>query len=104
MSPASEKVPMSYVEIEDALTELDRWTYKGQVIERVFKTGNFSDGVALINEFAKTADEMNHHPDVFLSYPKVKVQLMTHEVHGITKRDIELARKINEIALSQGIF
>ncbi len=104
MSPASEKVPLTEVEIEDALTEIDGWTFKGQVIERIFKTGNFNDGVALIGEIAKSADEMDHHPDVFLSYPKVKVHLMTHDVHGITKLDIELARKINELALSQGIY
>lgn len=104
MPAASEKVPLSREAIEEALTEIDGWAHKGQVIERIFKTGNFSDGVALVNEIAVEADKANHHPDVFITFPKVKVQLMTHEVSGITKLDLALASKINAIALSQGIY
>lgn len=104
MPAASEKVPLRPEAIEEALTEIDGWALKGQVIERIFKTGTFADGVALVVEIGTAADAANHHPDVFISYPKVKVQLITHEVGGVTKLDINLARKINEIALSQGIY
>ena len=104
MPAASEKVPLRPEAIEEALTEIDGWVLKGQVIERVFKTGTFADGVALVVEIGAAADAANHHPDVFLTFPKVKVQLITHEVGGVTKLDINLARKINEIALSQGIY
>jgi 4a-hydroxytetrahydrobiopterin dehydratase len=102
--PAREKTPLNDTEIEDALTELEGWICKAQTLERVYKTGNFNDGLALVNAIAEAADEANHHPDIFLSFPKVKVQLITHDVGTITQLDVDMAKKVNEIALSQGVF
>ena len=102
--PSQEKTPLTDVEIEDALTELDGWILKAQSIERVYKTGTFNAGLALVTEIAKAADEVNHHPDVFLTYPKVKIQLITHDVGGVTQLDLDMAKTINEIALNQGVF
>ncbi len=103
MSTAREKTLLTEFQIEEALTEIDGWEYKGNRLERTFKTKNFTTGVEFINEIVPKAEAANHHPDVFLSYPKVKIQLMTHELHGISNLDIELAQEINEIALAQGI-
>jgi len=90
-------------QIEEALIQLDGWEYKGFRLERIYKTGSFVDGVDLIKEITEAAEAMNHHPDVFLSYPKVKIQLWTHDVNGITALDIELAAKINDLAANQGL-
>lgn len=97
------KTVLNEVQIEDALTEIDGWEFKGNRLERVIKTSSFVNGVELIKEITPAAEELNHHPDVFLAYSKVKVQLWTHEVNGITQLDVELAQRINEIALTQGI-
>src|SRR6202034_4735581 len=61
-------------------------------------TGSFRVGVALITAIGDLADAANHHPDVDLRYPGVSVRLVTHEVGGLSSRDIELARQISAAA------
>src|ERR1700722_3517678 len=68
-----------------------------------FKTGSFRVGVALINAIGDLADAANHHPDVDLRYPGVSVRLVTHEVGGLSSRDIELARQISAAARDLGV-
>jgi 4a-hydroxytetrahydrobiopterin dehydratase len=68
-----------------------------------FRTGSFRVGVALINAIGDLADVANHHPDVDLRYPGVTVRLVTHEVGGLSLRDIELARQISAAARDLGV-
>lgn len=98
-----ERVVLSPVQVEEALTDLEGWELKAGKIERVFKTGSFINGLELIQDIAKAAEELKHHPDVLLTYPKVKIHLMTHDVNGITALDVKLAAAINKIADQQGI-
>jgi 4a-hydroxytetrahydrobiopterin dehydratase len=51
----------------------------------------------------EAAERANHHPDVKLTYPYVDLKLISHDVSRITQRDIDLARRISEIADEQGI-
>ena len=46
---------------------------------------------------------VNHHPDVTLTYPWVGLRLWSHDAAGLTQRDIDLARRISEIAREQGV-
>jgi 4a-hydroxytetrahydrobiopterin dehydratase len=68
-----------------------------------FRTGSFRVGVALINAIGDLADAANHHPDVDLRYPGVTVRLVTHEVGGLSARDVELARQISAAARALGV-
>jgi 4a-hydroxytetrahydrobiopterin dehydratase len=68
-----------------------------------FKTGSFRAGVALVNVIGELADAANHHPDVDLRYPGITVRLVTHEVGGLSSRDIELARQISAAARDLGV-
>ena len=68
-----------------------------------FATGKFRVGVALVVEIGRLADAANHHPDVDLRYPGVTVRMTTHEVSGLTSRDIELARGISAAARELGV-
>lgn len=63
-----------------------------------FRTGSFDKGVALVDAIGRLADDANHHPDVDLRYPDVTVRLSTHEVGGLSERDVALARKISQAA------
>ncbi len=63
-----------------------------------FRTGSFAKGVALVDAIGALADAADHHPDVDLRYPGVTVRLTTHEVGGLSERDIELARQISAAA------
>ena len=68
-----------------------------------FRTGSFRVGVALVSAIGDLADAANHHPDVDLRYPGVSVRLVTHEVGGLSPRDVELARQISAAARDLGV-
>jgi len=63
-----------------------------------FGTGSFATGVALVGAIGTLADAANHHPDIDLRYAGVTVRLMTHDVDGLSQRDVELARQISAAA------
>lgn len=68
-----------------------------------FRTGSFATGVRLVDAIGVLADAANHHPDVDLRYGNVTVFLSTHDVQGLSQRDIELARQISAAARDLGI-
>ncbi|MDP1877426.1 MAG: 4a-hydroxytetrahydrobiopterin dehydratase [Actinomycetota bacterium] len=68
-----------------------------------FRTGSFAKGVALVDAIGLLADAANHHPDVNLRYPGVTVRLFTHDVDGLTTRDLDLARQVSAAARGLGI-
>jgi 4a-hydroxytetrahydrobiopterin dehydratase len=67
-----------------------------------FRTGSFATGVALVGAIGRLADAADHHPDVDLRYAGVTVRLMTHDVQGLSERDVELARQISGAARELG--
>lgn len=69
----------------------------------VFRTGSFNKGVDLVARIGALADAANHHPDVDLRYPNVTVRVSTHEVGGLSERDISLAQQISAAAAELGI-
>ena len=68
-----------------------------------FATGSFAKGVESVAAIRRLADAANHHPDVDLRYGGVRVTTMTHEIGGISDRDVALARQISEAARGRGI-
>lgn len=68
-----------------------------------FRTGSFARGVDLVARIGAMADAANHHPDVLITYPAVEVRMITHEVDGLTERDVALAREISAAVREMGI-
>lgn len=88
-------------QIEKRLAGLPGWKQVevgGQPgIEKTFKTGNFMSGLKLVTSIAELAEAAGHHPDVLLTYPKVVIQLTTHDAGGLTAKDFDLARDIEKL-------
>ena len=82
---------------------VDDWRVIDNVAQAHFESGSFAKGLALVNEIGRLAEAANHHPDIALSYPSVDVSLSTHEVNGLTQRDVDLARKISAVARELGV-
>lgn len=82
---------------------LDDWRKLAQALHARFRTGDFITGLKFISAVAEAAEAANHHPDVTLTYPFVDLKLISHDVSLITQRDIDLARRISEIAREQGL-
>ena len=92
---------LSHPQILDA--HLDDWRKLAQALHARFRTGDFATGLAFVNAVGQAAEEVDHHPDVTLTYPFVDLRLISHDVGRLTQRDLDLARRISEIAREQGI-
>jgi len=68
---------------------------------RTFETGNWQRTLLLAGAIGFVGEAAWHHPDLHLSYPRLEVLLTTHDAGGITDRDFELARRIEEVATWQ---
>jgi len=82
---------------------LDDWRFFLVRLHSRFKTRNFVKGLELVTRITEAAEEANHHPDVVLTYPQVDIDLYSHDVGGVTSRDLDLARRISAIAAELGV-
>lgn len=82
---------------------LDDWIITADALRTRLRTKNFVTGLRLINLIGEAAEEANHHPDLDLRYPHVDITLSSHDVGGLTARDVRMARKISEIAAAEDI-
>jgi 4a-hydroxytetrahydrobiopterin dehydratase len=83
--------------------ELADWRFFLMKLHARFRTGSFVRGLELVTRITEAAEEANHHPDVVLTYPHVDVDLHSHDVQGVTSRDVALARRISAIAAELGV-
>jgi 4a-hydroxytetrahydrobiopterin dehydratase len=83
-----------------SLKELSGWTeVKGrEAIARTFTFKDFNEAFGFMCRVALIAEKRDHHPEWRNVYKTVEVVLSTHDAGGVTTRDIELARAMNEIA------
>jgi 4a-hydroxytetrahydrobiopterin dehydratase len=89
---------LSDSEVEARLAEHPGWSQHGDAIVKSYKRGDFMGSVNFVNALAKPAEEMNHHPDLAISWDEVTVSLSTHSEGGVTPADFELAAKIDALA------
>lgn len=74
------------------------WREVRGVLRTRLTTSGFAESLELVTRIAAAADEANHHPDIDLRYSWVGIGLVSHDVGGLTSRDIELAGTISRIA------
>lgn len=95
--------PLSRPEVEERLGELPGWTTDGDRITRTYAFAGHPQGAAMVVHIAQLQEELNHHADLLLSYDKLTVTVNTHSVGGkVTDLDLELARRLEEIAPGHG--
>lgn len=82
---------------------LDDWRRLAQALHARFLTGDFVTGLDFVTAVTQAAEAANHHPDVTLTYPFVDLRLISHDVSRVTRRDLDLARRVSEIAAEMGI-
>ncbi|MCY0904724.1 4a-hydroxytetrahydrobiopterin dehydratase [Arthrobacter sp. H14-L1] len=93
---------LSSAQILDA--GLADWRKLAQALHGRFLTGDFTGGLAFVTAVARAAETANHHPEVTLTYPSVEVKLISHDAGMVTRRDLDLAARISEIARELGII
>lgn len=86
-------------EIQDALAELDGWTFEDNKLKKTFELKDFRAAVSFIVRMAFFAEEQNHHPEVHNIYSTVDIALTTHDAGDkVTEKDVKLARAIESFA------
>jgi 4a-hydroxytetrahydrobiopterin dehydratase len=84
--------------VRAALTELSAWSGDANRIERSVKAADFLTGIRIVEDVAQVAETMNHHPDIDIRWRTVTFRLSTHSEGGVTDKDVELARSIDDVA------
>ena len=87
------------LEIEGALRELPGWKRSGAALVKVYQLGAFKAAMAFASTVGELAERADHHPDINIQYDKVTTTLSSHDVGGITARDLRLARQIEAAAI-----
>ncbi len=82
-----------------ALADLPSWQYDADAggIRRRFTFTNFAQAFAFMTHVAILAEKADHHPEWFNVYSRVDILLTTHDAGGLSQRDIDLAKQIDEI-------
>ena len=85
-------------EVEKRLRkDLPRWYLEKGWIRRKYKTNSWKGTLMVINTVGHLAEAAWHHPDITASYAWVEVRLKNHAAKGITDKDFDLAKKIEEV-------
>jgi 4a-hydroxytetrahydrobiopterin dehydratase len=84
--------------VTSALDALPGWSRTGDVISKTFACPAFADAIAFVVRIGFLAEQADHHPDLDVRWRNVTVALTTHDASGLTQLDLDLARKIEEVA------
>jgi 4a-hydroxytetrahydrobiopterin dehydratase len=71
------------------------WTLEGEIIARTFTFGDFAEALGFVTRVGIAAERVFHHPDIDIRWNQVTLSLTSHDVGGLTERDIELAARID---------
>ena len=94
----SERRRLGADEIESALKMLPGWSVTGEKLRRNYAFGDFVRAWGFMSAAALVVQQMDHHPEWSNVYDKVTIDLVTHDLKGISTRDVELAKKLEELA------
>lgn len=89
-------------QVDAALANLSAWSRSGDVITATYTMETFPQAIELVCRAATSAEAANHHPEIDVRWRSITFRLTTHEVEGLTQRDVNLARRIQGHATSLG--
>lgn len=96
----SEKEPTyTPAEVAERLRDVPGWYLEDGWIRRVYKTDGWPTTLMLVNAIGYLAEAGYHHPDLSVTWARVTVKLTTHSAGGITQKDFDLARQIEQLVL-----
>jgi len=86
--------PLTHDQIAPLLAQLEGWQVEGdKKLIKSFKVKNFLEAVDFVNRITPVAEAENHHPDLYVRWGEVRVDLWTHKINGLTESDFVLAAK-----------
>jgi 4a-hydroxytetrahydrobiopterin dehydratase len=88
---------LTEAQIADSLTTLNTWQIERGELTRRFAFADFRAALAFVNKVGELAEAANHHPDIDIRYNKLRLALITHSAGGLTKKDFDLAGRIDTL-------
>jgi 4a-hydroxytetrahydrobiopterin dehydratase len=89
---------LSESEISKEMSKLKGWKIVDGKLNRTFEFADFNEAFGFMTRVAMEVEKLNHHPEWFNVYNRVKIELVTHDVGGLSNFDFKLASIINRIA------
>jgi 4a-hydroxytetrahydrobiopterin dehydratase len=89
---------LSDEQIRQELAKLEGWKIENGKLTRTFEFKDFNEAFGFMTRVAMEVEKLNHHPEWFNVYNRVKIDLVTHDVNGISNYDFKLANIINRLA------
>jgi len=89
--------PLSLADAKKYHKEIKDWKLARKFIERQFVFKDFKKAMAFINKVAVIAEKEGHHPDIYVFYNKVKLQLSTHAIGGLSLNDFIVAARVDRL-------
>jgi len=91
--------PLTGEQIEPLLGQLDpAWEAVDEHhLARTFRFPNFAQALGFVNRVGELAEQQGHHPDIFLAWGRVRIELCTHKIDGLTESDFVMAAKIDQV-------
>ena len=89
---------LSPVDIDQRMKDLRGWTLQGDEIVKQYSFKDFLAAIAFVNRLAPEADLADHHPDILISYKRVRLTYSTHSEGGLTDKDFAGAAAADRLA------
>ena len=90
--------PLTPEKIAPLHTEVPKWeVLQNRKLVRDFRFHDFATALRFVDRIGALAEEQGHHPDVFLSYGKVRTEQWTHKIDGLTESDFIFAAKVDRL-------
>ena len=89
--------PMSMEEAQGLMEQVPGWELGENKLSRRFKFKDFREAMSFVNRVAELAEQEGHHPDIHISWNRVRLELTTHAIKGLSENDFIMAAKTSEM-------
>jgi 4a-hydroxytetrahydrobiopterin dehydratase len=90
--------PLDSAEIRPLLEQLNQWeAVENHHLKKTFTFENFVSALGFVNQIGAIAEAEDHHPDLYLAWGRVAVEIWTHKINGLSESDFILAAKIDAL-------
>ncbi len=91
--------PLTAAEIRPLLAELSGWSVESDHhLTKTYAFPDFQSALEFVNRVGAVAEQQGHHPDIYLSWGKARIDIWTHKINGLTESDFILADKCDRAA------
>lgn len=83
------------------MEQLDGWSFEQGHLAKSYAFSDFAGALEFVNRIGAISEEQGHHPDIYMTWGKVSVEIWTHKIDGLTESDFILAAKFDEVPVPE---